>query len=302
MKIALLGEFPSEPVTNFSDSIMRHCKYEMERYHRFANLSQIDADVIYYMNILDLLLHEEAYGQIENKSKKYKICTSALSYRILEDEKIHNKLRSLENYIEAVGGCNEEIINGIDFSGAKYTTRIAPNEVMFKQVTSIEPKEKIVLGYVGTQRKCKRYHSVIEPLIKKYEQITEFIIVGKAGYIVAYPSMNAIYNSIDVLLMSAITEGAPVPPLEAGLCGRMSIVTACPIMKEVFDDRSAIMIGVSDNIPSTIAAFEDAILDLYEHKGDIIEKGQKAKEAVKEKANWKNIIKNYETMFEECAK
>jgi len=300
MKIALLGEFPSQPVSNFAQSIMRHCKYETEMYHRFANLSQIDADIIYYMNILDLLLHKEAWGQLPSSNKRYKICGSVLSYRIVQDKNIQKKLREMENFIEAVGFVNSELLSLIDFDKKKYLTRIAPDETRFKQSINVSTEGKLKLGYVGTFREDKRFNSILEPLIKKYEQIVEFKVVGKAGNIVPFSDMVLFYNTIDALLMASKYEGAPVPPLEAALCGRMSIVTECPIMKDIFNSESAILVGVSDNIPSTIAAFEDAIIELYEHRNDTVVKGQKAKEDVKEKANWKNIIEEYNRIFKEC--
>ena len=99
--------------------------------------------------------------------------------------------------------------------------------------------------------------------------------------------------------LGGLPIGVPIPPMEAALCGRMSIMTKCPDMKEVFDDLSAVLIELSDNIPSTIAAFEDAILDLYSHREDAVMKGQNAKKAVEKKRNWEEIVKDYDEMFKE---
>jgi len=298
MKIALLGEFPSQPIKNLTDSIKRHSKHNITLYHRFANLLQIDADVIYYVNILDLLLHKEAYSQIKNK--KYNICTTIRSYKIVQDKDIQKKLREMEQYIKVLSFTNNELLKKIDFNNCKMITKDAPDDRVFYQTHTVSIKDKLKLGYVGTYRDDKRFGLVLEPLIKKYEQIVEFLVVGKAGVRIPYNDMNGFYNTIDALLMPSRYEGTSMPPLEAALCGRMSVVTECPAMKEVFDTTSAKLIGLSDNIPSTVAAFEDAILELYEHRNDTIIKGQKAKKDVKEKRNWKDVIKDYDNMFERC--
>jgi glycosyltransferase involved in cell wall biosynthesis len=300
MKVALLGEFPSQPIMNTANSIERHSNNDADILHRFSNLSQIDADVIYYMNILDLLLHKEAYSQIENEKKKYKICGTVRSYRIVQDKNIQSKLRELEKYIDVLSFTNKELLDSVDFNGIKMITGDAPDETNFKQLTEVSTSDKLKLGYVGTFREDKRYKQVISPLVKKYEQIVSVDIVGKAGNIIPYNEMNRFYNSIDVLLMSSRYEGTSMPPLEAALCGRMSITTSCPVMGEVFDSLSATLIGLSDNPSSTIAAFEDAILDIYSHRQDAVMKGQNAKKAVQEKRGWGDVITDYDSMFEEC--
>ena len=298
MKVALLGEFPSQPVSNFADSIILNSKHEAEKLHRFSNLSQVDADVIYYMNILDLLLHEEAWGQLVHSRKKYKICGTVLSYRIVQDINIQKKLRELEKYIDVLSFVNKELLDLVDFINTKCVTRVAPDESKFKQITEVSTSDKLKLGYVGTFREDKRFEVIVPTLIKKYEQIVSLDAVGKAGRIIPYTEMNKFYNNIDVLLMTSRYEGSPIPPMEAALCGRMSIVTECPDMKEVFDSLSANFVGLSDNIPSTIAAFEDAILDLYSHRQDAVMKGQNAKKVVENKRNWKDVVNDYDSMFE----
>jgi glycosyltransferase involved in cell wall biosynthesis len=300
MKVALLGEFPSQPIMNTANSIERHSSNDVDILHRFSNLSQIGADVIYYMNILDLLLHKEAYSQIENKKKKYKICGTVRSYRIVQDKNIQSKIRELEKYIDVLSFNNEEILNAIDFNGIKMRIREAPDETTFKQITEVSTSDKLRLGYVGTFREDKRFKDILEPLMKKYEQIVEFIVVGKAGKIIPYSEMNKFYNSIDVLLMPSRYEGAPLPPMEAALCGRMTVTTECPDMKDIFDNLSTTFVGLSDNIPSTITAFEDAILDLYSHRQDAAMKGQNAKKIIEKKRNWKDVIQDYNRMFEYC--
>ena len=300
MKIALLGEFPSQPIQNTADCIKRHSKHKVELYHRFANLSQIDADIIYYMNVLDLLLHREAYSQVNNKENDYKICSTIRSYRIVQDDAIQMMLREMEQYIKVLSFNNNDILSQIDFNGNKMRVREAPDETQFTQTTNVSTEGKLKLGYVGTFREDKRFKAILEPVIKKYEQIVEFKVVGKAGNIIPFSDMVLFYNTIDTLLMSSRYEGAPLPPLEAALCGRMSIVTSCPDMMEIFDSLSSTFIGLSDNISSTIAAFEDAILDLYSHRKDAIMKGQNAKKAVQDKRNWEDVITDYDSMFEAC--
>jgi glycosyltransferase involved in cell wall biosynthesis len=297
MKVAILGEFPSQPANNTAHNIKKYSSNEVNLYHRYANLSLIDADVIFYFNILDMLIPEQAQKQMIGN--EYKLCTTVRSWRIIQNKDLQDKLKELEQYITVLSANNKSILEQVKFEGIKKRMYEAPDPNIFRKTHPVSKRGKLRVGYVGTFREDKRYKSVLENLFKKYEQIIETKIYGNAGTSVPITKMVDAYNDMDILVMPSRWEGAPLPPLEAALCGRMTVGTECGDLTEIFDYKSSSLFPIVEQIPSTVVQFEEVLIDLYTHRNDAVIKGEEARKVVLEKRNWGDVVKFYDNMFEE---
>ena len=294
MNIALLSEYPSQPTKTLADNIKKHSKHEVELYDRFANIERIEADIIYYFNILDLLLHHEAYSQVGKTDKK--ICSTVHSWRCIHE---NINLTVMKEKVSVLSAVNKELLDKIEFDGKKVLTYPAPDSKLFMEINPVSIKDKLKVGYVGTFRACKRYESVLAPVLKKLKSILETKIYGNAGITIPHTQMFQVYNTIDVLLMPSRFEGFGLPPLEAALCGRATLGTNCGAMKEIFDSSNSFIFPSIDEVGSSQALFEEALLDLYSHRRDAVIKGEEAKRKVQDTWTWESKIKQYDDMFEE---
>ena len=191
----------------------------------------------------------------------------------------------------------------IDFQGTKRRIWEAPDPLIFKMTKSLNTHIRLKLGYVGTFREDKRFKKVLEPVLDKLKSILELRIVGKAGQErIPHERMVTAYNDMDVLAMPSRFEGAPLPPLEAALCGRSTVGTKCGDLEEVFDFYSATLFDALDDENTSKTLMEEAIIELYEHREDLVQKGEIARDRVMELRSWEdNVINDYDNMFEEVA-
>jgi len=303
MKVAILSEYPSQPAKTMADNIMKFSSHEVELYHRFANIFKIDADVIYYMNILDLLLHTQAFSQVLKSDKK--ICTTIKSWRLVHNSDILSQLKKLEGKINVLGSVNQEILDLVPekiFGGIRHKVCELPDMDMFYEMHPVSSVGKLRVGYVGTFRDVKRFKPVLEPIFRELRDYIEPWIFGNAGKHIPHEKMVDAYNSMDLLVVPAQYEGSPLPPLEAALCGRMTITTECGEMPLVFDNESACLIPNFSDVRKVRASLSRAIGCYSSMRNTVVEMGQEAKKVVKEKRNWKDKIKQYDLMFEKCQK
>ncbi len=302
MKVAILSEYPSQPAKTMADNIAKHSNHEVENYHRFANIFKIDADVIYYLNILDLLLHPQAFNQVIKADKK--ICTTIKSHRLVHNSDILNKLKGFGKYINVLGSVNQEILDMVPqeiYNGIRHKVCELPDIDMFYEIRPVSVyREKLRVGYVGTFRDVKRYKPVLESVFSELRDYIEPVVFGNAGKHIPHCEMVQAYNNMDLLVCTSQYEGSPLPPLEAALCGRMTITTACGEMPLIFDIDSACIIPNFDDVRKVRASLSRAIAAHCYMRNEVVDMGQKAKEVVKEKRNWNSKIIEYDEMFEKC--
>jgi len=101
-----------------------------------------------------------------------------------------------------------------------------------------EAKRRISVGWVGNPDwgfdDHKGYNGILIPLIREVDRLKlpiDFKIAGSATNKLSRGGMPAFYNSLDILLCTSKSEGAPLPILEASACGIMWISTDVGIVK-----------------------------------------------------------------------
>lgn len=152
------------------------------------------------------------------------------------------------------------------------------NPDIFKQ----EPfPEKFTIGFVGAADHGEKNYSLFESLPFKNKLVA-------AGDI-KHEDMPNFYNGISVLVCCSLSEGSPVPPKEAALCGRPT---------------AAFPVGdLTDWLPKELIVGDRAeligILKLLENNGLINELGSECQDKVN-RYTFPNIAPLYDAMLESC--
>jgi len=304
MKILIISsDYHSQPHKTIVDNIIQNLS---SNYYQFtiSNDKQIighkDTKVIYFLNIMDIIKSPKLQEFLKNS--KIPCCTSIRSHRAgLEYPAI---LADILPHFAAVSADNMKMLIYSMCQAEEYTKDLTPDEdifitphsadeTMFKEIIPINPKaEKLTVGYVGSFRKDKRY----EIFKTATEHISDKLIIKTAGKVskkLAFDEMQSYYNQVQLLVCCSEMEGGPTPPLEAALCGRMTLTTKCGFMEEAFKDSAMYFDG-------TVQDLVEKLQFLAKNRKILIEMGKKAKETVKNRWNWRILSKNYQKMFEYC--
>ena len=211
-----------------------------------------------------------------------------------------NKMQTIYNGISL----NEKDANGIDSA--------------LKKELGISDKD-ILIGHIANFRTPKGHRYLIEAASIVCEKVpdTKFLLVGEEGdgsiknevdalirkfgienniRILGFRNdVKNILRLIDVFVLSSVSEGMPLSVIEAMAASKPVVVTNVGGMSEiVIPDKTGFMVAPRD--PQALA---EKLIALLGNKEKRKEMGQNGKMIAEEKFSLKNMIDNYQKLYEE---
>lgn len=286
MEILIISsDYESLPHKTIVDNIVKHLPEYRFSIYRSIN-PNCNADVIYFLNIMDIIKN----GYYPKNAGNIPSCTSIRSHRSFQE--YPEKLKEILPHFKAISGDNWKMLSNVDFPN-KFITPHAADESKFQETQPIDSNsKKLTVGYVGSFRDDKQY-KIFQKATKKLGNKIVIKLAGKVSKKLAFDDMCEYYASVDCIVCCSKQEGGPTPPLEAALCGRSTITTDVGFMKEAFGNTATFFDGTEKDLIQKIEF-------LINHRHFLIELGQKAKKRIKNQWNWAILVKNYKDMFEDC--
>lgn len=163
---------------------------------------------------------------------------------------------------------------------------------IFVSTSPLRAEGPLRIGWCGQPGgRTKGYEWILEPLMARLEGKVEFVVNRHAHQdALSQEEMVEWYNSIDLFLCTSISEGTPVPPLEAMSCGRGVISTPVGDMPQVLTDDCGIIVPGYvnyDTSQTTIKRLEETLLELT--TDDARRMGLAARERIEEAYTWEQL-------------
>lgn len=164
---------------------------------------------------------------------------------------------------------------------------------ILRPLTPVANETKLRIGWCGQQgAKTKGRDWVLEPLMQSMS--TEFrFLINDASHLAPLSQQQMVewYNTIDVLVCTSISEGTPMPPLEAMACGRPVVTTPVGDMPDVLGgtDAGLLMPGYINDGQSkrTVEYFVQALKSLTHER--VREMGQAARARIEDACTWERL-------------
>lgn len=303
----------------------------------FNDFEKIDFIHFFYRGYLkDMLEHIALNKTHETKWKKFfesGITTSIPEHLYLMNEKEKQSYRNtffFADYYYTISSILHDIYSKIDYYPKPWREVIFDNVIVKKSHPNFENNDKLSIAWVGNsawgkhyfekEYDPKGYFSVILPTFSEIEKdinIEKYIADGNQQKR-SKEEIFEILQKTDILLISANTDGTPLPLIEAMFCGCAIITTHNGIAPEILPDIQKEFIVKKDpkefidairkiNSDRSLLtslkkanykAFSDIFLndDLFHKKwSNLIEntiKRSQSKDRIKEKINVLNQIAN----------
>lgn len=156
----------------------------------------------------------------------------------------------------------------------------------------------LIVGWCGQCEagipNVKGYDYVLSPLMKRLEgQGIEFRLNTRTVHR-AMPTDQMVdwYRSLDVFLCTSVSEGTPMPVLEAMACGIPVVSTSVGDVPDVVTPMSGILVGPYHNQETaamTVESLSWALKDLADEPDTVEEMGRVARKRVLETRNWTEL-------------
>ena len=206
-------------------------------------------------------------------------------------------------FYPAVGAISAELYRLISAVHPKvFLTRHGIDPEMFHETRPIPSRradERLIVGWAGSRKHpSKGFAEFIEPAVSALEGV-ELRVATRAGEVHAAGrtyerrEMVSFYNDIDVFLCASEHEGAPLPVLEAGACGRPVISTAVGIVPELIEDGANGLI-----VEREVDAFVRAMATLRDDRSRAQQMGRRLQTDVLRDWTWSVRIREYVKMFD----
>ena len=171
----------------------------------------------------------------------------------------------------------------------------------------------LVIGWVGNSKfsygtDLKGFHTIIKPVIQELTEqglkIEEFYADRNVTWR-SHEEMPEYYSHVDVCLSTSITEGTPLPLLEAMSCGVPVITTDVGVAREALGtkEQEFILGKRSDEEQDKIIRdlLKEKITLLYQNRSLLKELSNENIESIN-KYDGGRIAKEFKTYFENCLK
>jgi glycosyltransferase involved in cell wall biosynthesis len=207
------------------------------------------------------------------------------------------------------------ITNGIN--GNKYNNKIDKNKK--RRELGIDNKHNIILGFVGRLSSEKGLIYLIkamEPLVKEFQNLL-LLIAGEGGlleglkreaialgveqnirFLGPRSDINEILSILDIFILPSLREGLPLVLLEAA-------ATSLPILAtDVGGNKQVVKHGANGLLVKhgDVASLYNSIKELITNEGMRKEFGSKSYDLFTNNFTIKKMIKEYETIYQDCIK
>lgn len=240
-------------------------------------------------------------AKLSNHIPSQIIYCSQLSYEV------HKKLGYKENK-------SKVILNGIDMLQFSPDKKLG---ITFKQIQGIN-EDQFVIGFVGRYDPNKGVDCFLKTIkeiknkinnqkiiflmcgyemdksnmeliskIKKMNLIQDIILLGEKS------DMKSIYNSIDLLICTSLTESFGLVIVEALACGKTVIGSDIPALKKIIKIENLIE-------PNNYVLFAERSLNIIQNKNNQKSLSKTNRDSVLRKYNIDNTINNYYKIYYEC--
>ena len=139
--------------------------------------------------------------------------------------------------------------------------------------------------------------SVREHELDVYKEILSYIKKNNLSDVVKIldttPKINEIYNSLDLFVMSSVTEGFGLTAFEAMLTEKVCIFSDIPVFKEIINEGETGFFFESKN-PDSLAEVLVKVLSNIQNYSDIRKSGRKY---VIENFNIKRMVEKYDELY-----
>ena len=225
----------------------------------------------------------------ENYEKNKKAINMMDDYYVISD-KLYDIYSNLEGYKKPYG----IIINGVNTE--LYKTK---NLERFKN----RKKGKIILGWSGNSKwgsdileDSKGVHTILLPTVEKLKQEgydIELKMADKVNGIIPVEKMPDFYNSLDIYVCTAKTEGGPNPIIESMACGVPIISTDVGFVKYITGEKQHKFILEE----RSIECFENKIKQLYNNP-ELLEELSKENIVQANKFDHNNMANEFKKFFD----
>jgi glycosyltransferase involved in cell wall biosynthesis len=275
--------------------IQKYSKHDVtiERYDKISGIWQ-SYDVIFFMN-----------NSIFRDKKRFitsgkRICVGIRGGLIIQEKGCDRIIQGCDNTVE---GCDIACVSKeiYDFLSQKKISRLhlchnGVDDEIFKPFQ--RPKDRFVVGWAGNPNSSpKRYY-----LLGLFGEFGFPVkVMGRWGRQYFIPNrsrqeMIDFYESIDCLICVSDAEGMPQPILEAAATGLPVISTDVGGVPEFLDKEW--LIPIQSNPKLQVEEFIKKLRILKENSELRFEVGQRNLQKTLNTWSWKNIVKEYDRMFE----
>ncbi len=156
--------------------------------------------------------------------------------------------------------------------------RDVKNKIYLPQQVDIEKfypmgskqRDQIVVGSVLCSNVLVKNVKLLSQIVSRLDNMPGFrfdarCVIGSNPRL-PYSEMPGYFRDIDILLCTSVSEGGPLPPLQAGACGVPTISTNCGHMSEFVKDGETGYIVESD-----ADAFINKLEHLYANKDELLD-------------------------------
>lgn len=232
--------------------------------------TELPTDVGYSTRLCTVLGH--AGLMYDDRSLSLRAICSTTKMR---NARVSQELLNME-HISGFLCLNEELA---DFASSVrprgvYYTPAGVDTSLFRKSCSVthDARKPLVVGWCGqrSNRHNTKGQYVRDLVMQSLGGITAWKLNESSHQrCLSEEDMVKFYNSVDVFLCTSITEGAPLPPIEAMACGRPVVTTAVGDMPRLVDHNvNGFLVDDYDDEESAISAAEMASFYLLSYAKD----------------------------------
>ena len=306
-EILLVPDKPNWAFDFIADDIMRFAadKYNFTKYYkhhlpRDEDYDRFDAVYFFWW----------AKGSIKSakelgipRERCMTVISSYLSWikRGWSREELHDIL----SFYRGVGTISQGLYEHFtDLHSHVYLTPYGVDLDMFPEIEPIpddRPGGRLIVGWAGSLKHDKVKKGVsefIEPAVAAVEGAElRLALAGESrhplGKEYQRSRMHEFYNSIDVCVCASKFEGAPLPIIEAGACGRPVVTTAVGIAPQLVRNGYNGFI-----VRREVEAIAAVLRKLRNDRSLLQQMGQNHRSVVRAKWSWEQRIGEYVKMFD----